>query len=450
MTTLQNSENGMLRHLAAVLVGLASVAPVAALDLAELGLTAVASQPAPPLVGQNLDGTTFDLVQLRGQWVLVTFWATWCGPCRAEMPSLEVLHQQVEGLVVLGVSVDQSAQPIRPFLGKLGITFPVMWDHTGRGGRDWQATSIPLTWLVDPQGRRIGVSRGARDWSPQVGTFRRLVADDAGLASSPSVPGPTAAPARAPFVPPTATAQVLQERVWVGRPFVVEIRVAWSGRLEEYLLHPPEVELAAGLVRGRLAARTTSGRTGTGTVNTTVTYSQEVTAEVPGDYTLGPIEVRFTPRGDAEPLASRIEGPRVLVGRTYAGLEPTTAAAIGGGTAFVGLALAGVVWSRRRGRRTPLPATDPAGVVATALAKARRARLDGDTVACLESLAVCDRSLGEESAPQLRALLERARYAGLDPGDDHVEMLLRRVERRLAALNDEAAPHWSPAGEESR
>ena len=91
--------------------------------------TAAALKPGdtPPPIGlPDLDGKEVDLHQLEGKVVLVDFWASWCGPCREEMPVLEALHKKYadEGLVIIGVNIDSSAKKMKNFLKGASVTFP--------------------------------------------------------------------------------------------------------------------------------------------------------------------------------------------------------------------------------------------------------------------------------------------------------------------------------------
>jgi thiol-disulfide isomerase/thioredoxin len=394
-----------------------------------LGLVSVSPTMAPPLEAQALDGGSFSLSSLRGQWVVVTFWATWCGPCRAEMPTLEAFHQSVagQGVVVLGVSIDRRAEPVGPFLQRLGVTFPNVWDHTGHAARDWRASSIPLTWIVDPAGRLVAVSRGAKDWS-RLGTG--FLAAAASTTDQP-VPSPPLATAEAPperpeIEPPTAKVR-LEGTAVAGRPFDVAIEVEWSGRLEDYVLHPPVLVETAGLELGPLAASTRS-RHGAATV----VYRQQITVAQPGTRELGPIEIRYTPRGEREAMASRIEGPAVVVTPRFAGAA-RVAVAGGGVLAFAALGS----WWWRRGSRRAEAAVVAAAADPAALERIRRARLDGDFVTCLEGLIALLRDREPQLADSLVVDLEKARYAGQAPAAPELEAAMRRAERLFSRSSDE-------------
>ena len=111
-------------------------------------------EPAPDFALSGLDGTHWRLSELRGKAVLLNFWATWCGPCRKELPHLEKLHQRFsrDGLVVLGVS-DEKGDESRAFLEEHGITFPTLNDHAAEVFRRYRVTAIPTTLIIGPDGR---------------------------------------------------------------------------------------------------------------------------------------------------------------------------------------------------------------------------------------------------------------------------------------------------------
>ena len=111
-------------------------------------------EPAPDFRLPALDGSLRRLSELRGKVVLLNFWATWCGPCRKELPSLESLHQRFskDGLAVLGVS-DEKADEVRGFLEGKGITYPTLNDHYAEVFRRYHVTAIPTTLIIGPDGR---------------------------------------------------------------------------------------------------------------------------------------------------------------------------------------------------------------------------------------------------------------------------------------------------------
>ena len=111
-------------------------------------------EPAPDFRLSALDGSPWRLSELRGKVVLLNFWATWCGPCRKELPSLESLHQRFskDGLAVLGVS-DEKADEVLEFLAEKGITYPTLNDHNAEVFQRYHVTAIPTTLIIGPDGR---------------------------------------------------------------------------------------------------------------------------------------------------------------------------------------------------------------------------------------------------------------------------------------------------------
>jgi len=131
-------------------------------------LTIQAPKPAPALKLKDLDGKTHDLAQLRGKVVLINFWATWCPPCRREMPSMERLAQAFKGrpLVVLAVDVGEDADTIEAFTSQLDTvpTFPILLDTRSRSMQSWKVAGLPTTFLVDRQGRIVASAIGGREF----------------------------------------------------------------------------------------------------------------------------------------------------------------------------------------------------------------------------------------------------------------------------------------------
>lgn len=126
---------------------------------------------APNFTLRDLSGNVMSLSQLRGKVVLLNFWATWCGPCRVEMPAMEQLYRTLSRreFEILAVSTDsQGAAVTRPFQREMGFTFPILHDSEYRVGLTYGARSIPLTFMVDRRGIVRQKIFGARDWdSPE-------------------------------------------------------------------------------------------------------------------------------------------------------------------------------------------------------------------------------------------------------------------------------------------
>ena len=117
---------------------------------------------------KNLDGKEISLRQFRGKYLLINFWATWCGPCKIEMPSLEILYSQFKSdkFEMLGISNDMFGdQVVRPYIKANNLTFPMLLDQRMTVSHKYGIVSLPTTFLIDPLGKIIGVLQGAEDWS---------------------------------------------------------------------------------------------------------------------------------------------------------------------------------------------------------------------------------------------------------------------------------------------
>ena len=126
-------------------------------------------QRGPAFRLPTLDGKTLTLEDHAQAVVVLNFWATWCQPCTAEMPSLEALWQAYRGrgLVVLGVSQDRGAPRvlIDPYVENLKLTFPILLDPDLATGGAWRVTGLPATFLIRPGGEVAGIALGAREWN---------------------------------------------------------------------------------------------------------------------------------------------------------------------------------------------------------------------------------------------------------------------------------------------
>ena len=113
-----------------------------------------------------LGGETLKLRAQRGKPVLVNFWATWCGPCREEMPAMERLYlkHRDRGFVLLAVSVDSDATLVRPFLDKLKLTFPVTLDTKMDLANVYGVRALPASFLIDRNGYLTALALGPRPW----------------------------------------------------------------------------------------------------------------------------------------------------------------------------------------------------------------------------------------------------------------------------------------------
>ena len=113
-----------------------------------------ATAPTPTLRVTALDGTPFDLAAHRGHWVVVNFWATWCGPCLKEMPELSALDAMREQVDVIGLAYeDTTPEEMRAFLDKHPVVYPIAIVGTYAPPKDFETPrGLPTTWLIAPDG----------------------------------------------------------------------------------------------------------------------------------------------------------------------------------------------------------------------------------------------------------------------------------------------------------
>jgi peroxiredoxin len=117
---------------------------------------------APDFTLKSLDGSNLRLEEYRGQVVLINFWASWCGPCRQEMPLLDRLHQRYEdtGFAVLGVNVEGEEAPARELIDRIPVTFPVLIDKGQQVSELYDLEAMPSTVVVDRDGVVRYIHRG--------------------------------------------------------------------------------------------------------------------------------------------------------------------------------------------------------------------------------------------------------------------------------------------------
>jgi thiol-disulfide isomerase/thioredoxin len=120
----------------------------------------------PPLALQDLDGKQHTLGDYRGKVVLINFWATWCEPCRAEMPSINKLRASLAGqpFAVLAVNLGENEQRIRRFMAQVPLEFTVLLDRDSAAAKAWRTRVLPASFLVGPDGRVRYSVIGEYDW----------------------------------------------------------------------------------------------------------------------------------------------------------------------------------------------------------------------------------------------------------------------------------------------
>ncbi|HIE53784.1 MAG TPA: TlpA family protein disulfide reductase, partial [Chromatiaceae bacterium] len=131
------------------------------------GLTEVPGKPqAPQFELTDIDGRIYRLSDYRGKVLIVNFWATWCPPCREEMPSMERAWQEIKDqqMVMIAINVGEDEDAVFQFTASYPVTFPLLLDQDSEVAGAWGVRGLPTTYVVDPQGRIVYRAIGGREW----------------------------------------------------------------------------------------------------------------------------------------------------------------------------------------------------------------------------------------------------------------------------------------------
>jgi cytochrome c biogenesis protein CcmG, thiol:disulfide interchange protein DsbE len=153
-----------------------TAAPAAATDVV-MTPAPLADHPAPDFTLTNLDGTNIALIDLKGQVLLINVWATWCPPCRVEMPTIQAAYEQYhdQGFTVLAVNLQEDPPAVAAFMRENQLTFPALLDRDGQVSRAYQAVGLPSSFFVDRRGVIRAVYRGPMPRSTIAGTVEQLL-----------------------------------------------------------------------------------------------------------------------------------------------------------------------------------------------------------------------------------------------------------------------------------
>ncbi|MDJ0870578.1 MAG: TlpA disulfide reductase family protein [Gammaproteobacteria bacterium] len=156
----------MRKPLITLMLCFATAAGVAA-ERSDQSLTPVEGRPpAPELDLLDMEGVRHRMADYRGKVVIVNFWATWCPPCREEMPSMQRAYEQLreEGIEMLAVNIGENEDIIFAFTANYPVEFPLLLDLDSATIQNWPVRGLPTTFVVDPQGRLAYRAIGGRAW----------------------------------------------------------------------------------------------------------------------------------------------------------------------------------------------------------------------------------------------------------------------------------------------
>lgn len=145
--------------------GLKTILPgviLAIFAASSLAASSLEGQAAPDFVLKSSGGENLRLSEYRGDVVMINFWATWCGPCRQEMPLLDDLYSRYErvGFTLLGVNIDDDSRRAMKMIDELGVSFPVLFDESKEVSKLYAVSAMPVTILVDREGTVRHVHHG--------------------------------------------------------------------------------------------------------------------------------------------------------------------------------------------------------------------------------------------------------------------------------------------------
>ena len=167
-----------IKQIGLVLLCLGLSSPGTALEASPIpkGLLRLEPYPAPAIELRDLDGKPYSLQQEQGAWVFVHFWASWCRPCRDEMPAIQSMINtlQPEGLGVAVINTAEDEDTVFSFLSVYAPNVRPLMDRNGQTTEQWQPRGLPATYLVDPNGQVRYQALGGRAWNtPPYLTFLR-------------------------------------------------------------------------------------------------------------------------------------------------------------------------------------------------------------------------------------------------------------------------------------
>ena len=138
--------------------------------LASDALKAYAPRPAAPAFSlEGADGKRYRLEDFDGKVLVVNFWATWCPPCRKEMPSMQRMWRalQADGVELVAIDFGDEKEVVQDFAREAAIEFPLLLDQKGAVLQDFKAIGLPTTYVVDRNGKLAFVAAGERDWDAE-------------------------------------------------------------------------------------------------------------------------------------------------------------------------------------------------------------------------------------------------------------------------------------------
>ncbi len=258
----------------------------------------------------DLKGSEKKLSSYKGKWILLTFWATWCGPCAMEMPQLQIVNEKIDTkkLQVIGISIDSSSsEKVLDYIENRSLTFPIWHDQNGQVASQYQSRSVPSLYLISPEFKIVGLFQGAAEWGREesVNLLKQLaelkkvapLSEDQkqNLAPQTEIQIPNN------LSPPKMIVDTLPETFFLNELLKLKIKITFPTSSEEYIITPPSIKIPEGLLLGDV----TSYSQNDGQINQLI-YEYPITLTKEGSFTLTNIEMSYEKRSGSKKLFTRL------------------------------------------------------------------------------------------------------------------------------------------------
>ena len=395
---------------------------------------------------KDLDGADVSLESYRGKWIFITFWATWCGPCRTEMPSLEGLYQEFkdENFAVLGVSIDTSGKAgVKKFVRRGGLTFPILLDDQNVVASKYRASSVPSMYVISPDWKLVGLFRGAANWESSVvlKNLKKLITyNEVKDLPKGQVSGQGGGAVDIPkdLVPPKVEIHLQKDLFTVGEVVPLEVLVSWEGDARQYVLKTPKLILPDGVSLGLVSSSTSSN-----ILKATLRYKFPLTIEKSGEYSLGPVELSYKSRSGGAEQFSRASVVKITVekGLVFAYLYTVILPA---GALMVLLIVGGAVFYKRAKKRNNALKEnasqnhDFSSEIQWVFASKMNSKGNQYEVKLLELYLkiIKDKELDEQEQDKVTRAIEQTRYAGHRISSEEISYYEKNV-KKLGIYDDE-------------
>ena len=409
-------------------------------NIEALGLEVLGGDPPIEFTLEDLAGNKKSLADYRGQWVWLVFWATWCSVCKGEMPTLESLYQEFKdkNLTVLGISVDQDKNALKSYIQENSITFPILHDFSNKVASQYKASGVPTVYLLSPDGKLVGLARGALNWER-----KDVLARVKDLIKSKKIPtfegdGLSATkllPPKLEIIPPESFA--------TGQWLPFEVHVKWPGPSSMYLIKVPKLEIPEGVQVGKISSSSESSGG-----HSILNYHFPIFFKEQGSFKIGPVDLSYRSRQSqlASDQTTRNPGMTVKIAKPSFPLWILVSVA----TLVFLFIVTFVIRKRFRSKGLDHKGSNKNETIeswSSLLQQAKKHKVEGKTKEyCLELFSVCwqirrkhphieSRRHDVEMLDRVESLLEGIRYGGKLPQESEISRMEKIVEW---SLNEES------------